>query len=176
MRVTLIAAMAANRVIGDDNGGLPWHLPAGPRRLQAAHHGPSAAHGAQDLGLDRRRPLPGRTTVVVTRDPALTADGAHVARSLDEGFRLATDGGAAELFVCGGEAIYRQTMGRADRLCLTLLDRAFRGDTHFPEVDPATWRLVAEERHPPAGYPPTAFSFVECERALPKDGEGGAQP
>ncbi len=175
MRVSLIAALAANRVIGDQ-GSLPWHLPPDLAHFKQLTMGHWLLMGRRTWDSIERRPLRGRTTVVVTRDPALTAEGAHVVRSIDEGFRLAEDGGAEELFVCGGEEIYRQTMGRADRLCLTLLDRYFRGDTHFPEVDPAAWRLVSEDRHPPAGYPPTAFSFVECERALPHEPAGGAEP
>jgi dihydrofolate reductase len=165
--VSLIAALAANRVIGDD-GKVPWHLPPDLAHFKQLTMGHWLLMGRRTWDSIGRRPLPGRTTVVVTRDPGFIAPGAYVVGSLEEGFSLAEDAGAEELFVAGGEEIYRQTLDRADRLCLTLLDRYFPGDARFPEVDAAEWRTVSEERHPPAGEPPTAYSFVVCEPVRPR--------
>ena len=166
MRVSLIAALAGNGVIGD-GGKVPWHLPPDLAHFKRTTMGHWLLMGRKTWDAIGGKPLPGRTNVVVTRDPGLAADGAHVVRSIDEGFRLAEEGGAEELYVAGGEEIYRQTLDRAHRLVLTLLDRAFPGDARFPEVDPAAWRTVSEERNPPAGEPPTAFSIAILERARP---------
>jgi dihydrofolate reductase len=167
MRVSLIAALAGNGVIGSD-GKVPWHLPPDLAHFKRTTMGHWVLMGRKTWDAIGGKPLPGRTNVVVTRDPGLAADGAHVARSIEEGLRLAAAGGAQELFVAGGEEIYRQTIDRADRLVLTLLDRAFQGDARFPAVDPARWRTVSEERHPPAGEPPTAFSIAVLERIRPE--------
>lgn len=174
MRVTQIAAVAANQVIGD-RGRLPWHLPPDLAHFKRSTMGHWLLMGRRTWDAIDRRPLPGRTTVVVTRDPGLEARGAHVVRSIDEGLRLAEEGGADELFVVGGEEIYRQTLGRADRLVLTLLEREFQGDARFPAIDPAEWRTVLDEPHPPAGEPPTAFRYVVYERAVPSAQEAAAR-
>jgi dihydrofolate reductase len=172
MKVSLIAALAANRVIGD-RGNVPWHLPPDLAHFKRTTMGHWLLMGRKTWDAIGSKPLPGRTNVVVTRDPGLAADGAHVVRSIDEGLRLAAAGGAGELFVAGGEEVYRQTLGRADRLVLTFLDRPFPGDARFPDFDPAEWRTVSEERHPPAGEPPTGFTFAVLERVRPAGASGG---
>ena len=164
MEVSLIAAMAANRVIGR-GGGLPWHLPPDLKRFKKLTLGHWMLMGRRTWDSIGRKPLPGRPTIVVTRDPAYTAEKAHVARSVEEGLALAEAAGETELFVAGGAAIYAATLDRADRIHLTLLERELEGDTFFPELDPARWRLVWEEAHPPAGTPPAPFRFQIWEPA-----------
>ncbi|HEX5760745.1 MAG TPA: dihydrofolate reductase [Thermoanaerobaculia bacterium] len=164
MEVTLIAAVAANRVIGR-GGGVPWHLPPDLRRFKRRTMGHWMLMGRRTWESIGRKPLPGRPTIVVTRDPRYTAEPAQVAGTVEEGLGIAEAAGEAELFVAGGAAIYRATLDRADRLDLTRLEREFDGDTYFPELDWARWRLVWEEAHAPAGTPPAAFRFELWERA-----------
>jgi dihydrofolate reductase len=171
MKISLIAAMAANRVIGRD-GGLPWHLPPDLRRFKRLTMGHVMILGRktwESIG----RALPGRTLVVVTRQEDLAVpEGVAVVPSVEEALRLArereTDG---VVFVAGGAEVYRQTLPLADRLELTRIEQDFAGDTFFPEFAEADWRLVTEERHEPgtADNPaPFAFSFQTWERVRPE--------
>jgi len=143
--LSVIAAMAANRVIGAGNG-LPWRLPADLRHFKRLTLGHCLIMGRktwESIG----RPLPGRTTVVITRRPGYAATGAVVVHSLPAAFAAAREAGTGEAFVAGGAEIYRQTLRLAGRLYLTLIHREFAGDATFPALDPGEWRLVGEERH-----------------------------
>jgi dihydrofolate reductase len=145
--VALIAAVAANGVIGRDNR-LPWRLPADLRRFKELTMGHALVMGRrtyESIG----RPLPGRVTVVLTRDPAFMAPpGALAARSLEEALAAAAAAtpGAGEVFVAGGAEVYAQALPRADRLYLTRVEAEVEGDARFPDLDPARWRLAAAER------------------------------
>jgi dihydrofolate reductase len=142
--VTIVAAVARNGVIGAD-GGLPWQLPGDLRRFKELTLGHVLVMGRrtyESIG----RPLPGRTTVVVTRDPGWDAGHAEVlvARSVPE----ALDAAAAidgEVFVVGGAQVYAAALPLADRLELTWVDGEPAGDTHFPEVDWGRWQEVRRE-------------------------------
>lgn len=166
VRVTLIAAMAENRVIGRE-GRIPWHLSDDLRRFKRLTTGHTIIMGRKtwdSLG----RALPGRENVVVTRQRGLQAPGATVVGSLDEALRHAQARGDAEAFVIGGGEIYREALPRADRLELTLVHAAFEGDARFPEIDPAEWIEAAREEHAaPAkdGEPPLRYAFVTLDRA-----------
>ncbi|KAB2960127.1 MAG: dihydrofolate reductase [Thermoanaerobaculia bacterium] len=168
MRVSLIAAVADNGVIGRE-GGLPWHLPADLgrfKRLTTGHHLIVGRATWESVG----RPLPGRTFVVVTSRPDYAAPGATVVRSLAEAIRLARAAGDDEPFVAGGAGIYREALerGLVDRLYLTRIHRAYAGDTRFPAWDESAWRVVEEERHvAEAQGDRPAFDFVVLERRRP---------
>ncbi|HLU53700.1 MAG TPA: dihydrofolate reductase [Acidimicrobiia bacterium] len=152
MPVTIVAAVARNGVIGRDND-LPWRIPEDLRRFKQLTMGGVLVMGRrtyESIG----RPLPGRRTIVVSRDPGLRIDGVEVAASLEEALALAGDGG---VYVVGGGEVYRQAMDLADVLEITEVDAEPEGDTYFPEIDPAVWRQVA--RRPGAG-----FTFVRYER------------
>ncbi|MDF8265321.1 dihydrofolate reductase [Luteipulveratus flavus] len=139
-RLTLVAAMGRNRVIGRD-GDMPWHLSEDLKRFKALTIGGTMIMGRgtwDSIG----RALPGRTTIVITRDLAWSAPGAVVAHSLPEALTAAPD---TELFIAGGGEIYAQTIALADRLELTLVEQSPEGDTYFPEVDPQDWRETARE-------------------------------
>ena len=115
------------------------------------------------------RPLPGRRTIVVTRDPAWTADGAETAGSLDEAIAMALNGAAlngaaGEVVIAGGGEIYAEALARADAMRLTWVEAEPQGDTWFPEFDPAEWHETAHEPHPAADGCP-AYCFVDYERA-----------
>lgn len=143
-RLTLIAARGRNGVIGD-GAAMPWHLPADLRFFKETTTGGVLVMGRgtwDSIG----RALPGRRTIVVTRQRDWSAPGAEVAHSLPEALLMAGDG---EVFVAGGGEIYAQTIAAADRLLLTEVDLAPAGSTRFPEVDTALWRET--ERVPGEG-------------------------
>ena len=161
--IFLIAAVAANGVIGADNA-MPWHLPADLRRFRELTWGHPVVMGRKtwDSLPARFRPLPGRTNIVVSRDPVFAPAGATVARSLEEAL---TQGAAAggPVFVIGGAAIYAQALPRATRIYLTRLQLQVAGDACFPAIDSGLWRETAREEHPAAaGFP--AYAFVTLER------------
>jgi dihydrofolate reductase len=139
--VVLVAAVARNGVIGVD-GGMPWHIPADLKRFKRLTMGHPMVMGRKTFESIGR--LPGRRSIVITRDRSWHADGAEVADSLDAAIALAT--GTDELvMVVGGGQIYAQAMDRADRLEITHVDREAPGDTVFPAIDPQRWQVTARE-------------------------------
>lgn len=159
-RLSLIAAMARNRVIGLHNR-LPWRLPADMKRFRELTTGHTIVMGRKTFD-SLARPLPNRTNIVVTRDRAFRPDGATVAHSVEDA--IARAGADREIFVIGGEQIYRQTLPVADRLYLTLVDSDFDGDAWFPEYDAKEWKEIASERHRPDDKNLHGMRFVTLER------------
>jgi dihydrofolate reductase len=160
-RISAIAAMAANRVIGQDNT-LPWRLPQDLARFKRLTMGHTLIMGRKTYD-SIGRPLPGRTTVVLTRQPDWAAPaGVRVARSVDEALAHAKDD--SEVFIAGGADLYAQTQGLWRRLYLTRIERDFPGDALFPSVDLSGWRQVEQEHHPEGDLP---FSFLTYERPGP---------
>jgi dihydrofolate reductase len=160
-RISIIAAVAENGVIGRDNR-MPWHLSDDLKRFKAltmGHHIVMGRRTWESLG----RPLPGRTSVVVTRDPTFAAPGCLVAHSLDEAIGLCGDD--AEVFVIGGGEVYRQALPIADRIYLTEIKADFEGETMFPPMDRGDWVESAREPHPAAGPQAVAFDFVILDRS-----------
>jgi dihydrofolate reductase len=168
-RVSLIAAMGSNRAIGIDNG-LPWRLPADLRRFKALTMGHVLVMGRKTFE-SVGRPLPGRTTIVVTRRPDYAPPGVEVAHSVDEALARATRDHPEEIFIAGGEEIFRQTLDRADRLHLTWIEKEFPGDTFFPELDEPSWRLAEREDHEATPETPFAYSFRVYDRIQGETGE-----
>lgn len=158
MRLSAIAALASNGVIGQGNA-LPWRLPEDLRRFKQLTLGHTLLMGRRTFD-SIGRPLPGRTTVVLTRQPGWSHPGVLVAHDLDEALRLAP---TPEVFVAGGAEVYRLALPHTQRLLLTRLHRDYPGDTFFPEVDLSQWRLVEQEHHPASAEAP-AFSFLTYER------------
>jgi dihydrofolate reductase len=149
--VTIVAAVARNGVIGVD-GGLPWHLPDDLRRFKALTMGHVLVMGRktyESIG----RPLPGRTTVVVTRNAAWDpgSEEVVVARGLDEAIRAAQRIDD-EVFVVGGAQVYADALTLVDRLELTLVDDEPRGDTTFPAVEWADWDELGREEGDGVAY------------------------
>jgi dihydrofolate reductase len=161
MPLSIIAALAANRVIGE-KGRLPWRLPddlARFRRLTMGHV-VVMGHGTQ---RSLPRPLPGRRNVVLTRDPLLQIPGFQIARSPEEARHMAE---GDEAFVIGGAEIYSLFMPVAEKMYLTLIDAEVPGDAFFPEVREEDWRIVSELPGSPApGSLP--HRFIDYERVSP---------
>jgi thymidylate synthase len=139
MTVTLIAAVARNRVVGMGND-LVWRHTDDMRRFRTLTLGRTLVMGRKTYD-SIGRPLPGRTTIVVTRDRAWTADGVTVAHSIEEALAAA----GADVVIAGGGEIYAATIDRADVLRLTEVDADLDGDVSFPAVDPAAWQVSARE-------------------------------
>ncbi len=165
MRVSLIAAVARNGVIGRD-GGIPWRLPADLGYFKRTTMGHTLVMGRRTF--ESSGALPGRRTIVLTRqrawrppgDPA----GVETAASLDEALERAAELGEDEVFICGGEEIYRRALPAADRLHITRVEAEPEGDTRFPELDLSTWRRVSREEHEADERNPYAYAFEVYER------------
>lgn len=159
MHVTLIAAVAQNGTIGIE-GGLPWHLSADLKRFKALTMGHTMIMGRRTFESIGRA-LPGRRTIVVTRDPEWHAEGAAVAHSVDDALVLAgrLGGAGRSVMIVGGGEIYRQTMHLADRLEITHVDAHVAGDTRFPEIDANCWQVTDREKAD--GY--TFVSYIRRE-------------
>jgi dihydrofolate reductase len=159
-RVTLILARAANGVIGA-KGGLPWHLPedlAFFKRTTMGHPIVMGRKTWESIG----RPLPGRRSVVVSRDRSFPATGADVVHSLDEAIALCA--GTDEIFVIGGAQLYADALPRANRLLLTEIHADFEGDTFLPAPSTEAWAETSREVHPATATRPFQFDFVDYRR------------
>lgn len=146
-RLTLIAAYADNRVIGD-HGRIPWRISEDFAHFKATTMGGTLVMGRatyDSIG----RPLPGRTTIAVTRNPDWSADGVLVAHSLDDALALAAEQ-PGETFVAGGTQIYRQAMPLATHQVITEVHQSPDGDAHYPEFDLGEW--VETRREPRDGF------------------------
>ena len=160
MKISVIAAMSENRVIGRD-GALPWHLPTDLARFKSITTGHTVIMGRKTFE-SVGQPLPNRRTIVITRNNDYQCAGVFIAHSLDEALdHVARED---EIFILGGEAVYRIALPRADRLYLTIIHATIEGDTHFPPFDPDQWKLVEDERHEPDDRHAYAFSFRRYER------------
>ncbi len=161
-RLSIIAAVARNRVIGQGNR-LPWHLPEDLqhfRRLTMGHAILMGRRTYESIG----RPLPGRTTVILSRDPHYRVEGCLTATSLEQALGLCT--GDPEVFCVGGAELYAQALPLAGRVYLTEIQREYAGDAFFPELSPQAWEETHREVHTrPDGL---EYHFVTYRR---KDGE-----
>lgn len=159
-RVTLIAAVARNGVIGAD-GDMPWRIPedfAFFKRTTMGHPLVMGRATFDSIG----RPLPGRRSIVITRSREWSHEGVEVVHSLDDALSLAAAGaGGDEVFVAGGGQVYRQAMPRADRLLITEVDLAPEGQVTFPDIDLDSWTEVSRA---PGNGGETPFAFVEYAR------------
>jgi len=159
--ISIIVAMAKNRVIGA-KGAIPWHLPEELKRfkhLTLGHHIIMGRKTWESIG----RPLPGRTSVIVTRQRGYRVPGAKVVHSLDEA--IAACGADDEIFVIGGAELYAQAFSRAGRLYLTTVNAETPGDTLMPDYAAGDWREVSAESYPADDRHRYAFRCAVYERA-----------
>ena len=141
--IVLVAAMGSNRVIGD-KGSIPWHLPSDLKRFKALTLGHTIIMGRKTF-LSIGKSLPGRTNIVVTRDPEslVSYHGISTAASLADVLTPWIASSTAAI-VIGGAEIYRQVIPFADLLYLTLIDHEYAGDAFFPEIDEARWEIATK--------------------------------
>jgi len=143
MIIALIAAMDSNRIIGHA-GALPWHLPADLQWFKGHTMGHTLLMGRRTFEAIGH-PLPGRRTIVVSRNPNYQAPGCSVATAIPAAIAAASP--AEQLFICGGGEIYRQTLHLAERIYLTELEVDVSGDTFFPEFCENDFEIIAQEQH-----------------------------
>ena len=167
MAIVLLAAVAQNGVIGRDNA-LPWRLSSDLKRFKALTMGKPVVMGRKTY-LSIGKPLPGRTNIVITRDPNFRADGVVAANSVEAAIEAARDDarrrGTNEIMVIGGTEIFEQTMPLADRLEITHVHASPAGDTFFPPIDPALWREAARSEQSAGSRDDAAFSYVTYQRS-----------
>lgn len=160
-RISFVVAMAQNRVIGRDNQ-LPWHLPADLAHFKRLTLGKPVVMGRRvydSIG----RPLPGRHNIVLSRNPDLRIEGCTVVHSPEAA--IAAAGAVEEIAVIGGEQIYRLFLPLVDIVHLTEVEADVPGDTFFPELPAAEWKVVAEERRAADEKNPYPLRFVSYARS-----------
>ena len=162
MIISMIAAMSENRVIGA-NGKLPWDIPADLTRFRAITMGHAVLMGRktyESIG----HPLPGRRNIVLTRTVS-SIEGCQVARSLPEAIAAAQDD--EEIFICGGEEIFREALPMCQRIYLTIVHGNYQGDAYFPQL-PDSFVALHREELPGTTTPPTTFQvFEKVDRIRP---------
>ncbi len=160
-KLSLIVAMARNRTIGVNNT-LPWRCPEDLKHFKAltmGHHMIMGRKTFDSIG----KPLPGRTTVVVTRNNDLKIDGCIIAHSLKEA--IAVCAGDDEIFIVGGAELYRQAISLVDTLYITEIQQDIDGDAHFPLFDRSQWTEVAREVRSQETPQALAYHFVTYRRS-----------
>jgi dihydrofolate reductase len=158
--ISFVVAYDRNRAIGKDNK-IPWRLPDDMKHVRALTIGKPLIMGRrtwESIG----RPLPQRTSIVLTRDPGFKCDGCLIARTADEAMKLAGD--APEIIIFGGSRVFEDFLPRADRIYLTEVDADVGGDTFFPALDPGDWEVVEAVEHPADERHPYDFSFLTLDR------------
>ena len=161
MRVTLVAALGRNRVVGKGNR-MPWHISEDLKRFKALTMGHPVVMGRKTFESIGKA-LPGRNNIVVSRSPDFDAPGCRVVHSLEEALAAAV--GAAEVFVIGGAEIYALALPRANRLNFTEVDVCIDGDAYFPDFERSLWREVSREPHATEGPQRLRYAFVTYERS-----------
>jgi dihydrofolate reductase len=164
MRVSIIAALTTNNVIGRNNQ-LPWRLSTDLKRfktLTMGHHLIMGRRTYDSVG----KPLPGRTNVVITRRDDFAPANVVVVSSLEDALHRADSAGEAEAFVAGGGEIFAQAIHRADRMYLTRIHVDLEGDVVFPDFDDVSeWKLIDAEHFEADEKNDYPFSFLTYERA-----------
>ena len=161
MKISIIAALASNNVIGKDNG-LPWRLPADLQYFKRMTLDKPIIMGRknyQSIG----RPLPQRHNIIITRDPGFSAEGCTVVHSFDDA--LAAAGDASEVMIIGGAEIYKIALLRASAMYLTFIEAEVAGDTYFPEWQVDAWCEVGRENYSADARNSYSYSFVRYVRS-----------
>ncbi len=160
MKLSLIAAVSRNNVIGKDNK-MPWNLPADLQFFKTTTLGKPIIMGRktwESLG----RILPGRRHIVVTRNKDYTAEGVEIVHSTDAALKQASN--VDEAVIIGGAHLYEEMLPLTDRLYLTEIDAEFEGDTFFPEWNKEKWDVVSSDVHLADEKNPFPYRFVVYDR------------
>jgi len=158
--LSILVAMATNRTIGINNT-LPWRCPEDLKHFKAltmGHHMIMGRKTFDSIG----KPLPGRTTVVVSRNRNLKVEGCLVAHSLPEAIAACT--GDGEIFIVGGAELYAQALPLVDTLYITEIKQDVEGDAHFPEFNRAQWQEISHETRSQETPQPLEYRFVTYRR------------
>lgn len=169
MRISLIAALTRNLVIGTDQG-MPWHLPHDLKRFRKLTLGKPIIVGRTTFAA-LGRPLPGRPNIVLTRGTSLPGEGCHVAHTVHGALALAetlAQPDDPEVVVIGGSQVYQAYLPLVSRLYLSLVEGEFTGTAYFPAELPGTWTLRQHERCPVGEGIPIPYSFFVLDRAEPR--------
>ncbi len=161
MKISIIVAMASNRAIGLHNK-MPWHLSADLKRFKQITMGFPILMGRktfESIG----RPLPGRTNIIISRNPDYRQDGCLVVNDLETALKTA-DRYADEIFIIGGSALYDAVLPIADTIYLTQINRDFPGDTFFSDIKLDQWLEVSRESIDEDKSVPFSYSFLRLER------------
>jgi dihydrofolate reductase len=165
--IILVVAVAENGVIGRDNA-LPWRIRSDLKFFRKTTMNKPVVMGRKTY-LSIRKPLPGRTNIVVTRQPDFTAPGILAAPGIDQALEAARGDAlrrsADAIAVIGGTEIFAQTLPMAHRIILTLVHAKPPGDTYFPTIDPAVWREAERLPQPRGPEDEYGFTIVIYERA-----------
>jgi dihydrofolate reductase len=159
MIVTIVVAISENHVIGKDNK-LLWYLPNDLKHFKNITTGHTVIMGRktyESVG----KPLPKRRNVIITRQ-AISIEGCEVVNSIEAALNFCA--GEEEVFIVGGAEIYRQALQLTDRIYLTVVHKEFEGDSFFPEISNAEWKVVFREDHDPDEKNLLPYSFVTYER------------
>lgn len=163
-RLSLIAAVSENHVIGKE-GGLPWHLPLDLRWFRDKTMGHHLIIGRKTFESFGSKPLKGREIIVVSHGPGPEQEGVRWARSLDQALGMTSDDD--EPIIGGGESLFREALGRADRMYLTHVRASVIGDTFFPAFVDEEWKAVYREPHEADQRHAFPFTFVIYDRVAP---------
>jgi dihydrofolate reductase len=181
MIISIISAIAKNKIIGSKNG-LPWHLPADFKYFKEKTLGKTIILGLNTFKSIGEKPLPNRKHIILCDKPDYKVpENCFLARSIEEALEIAkkiendpqaSSGQKSEIFVCGGAFVYKQFLPLANRLYLTYIHQDFEGDTYFPDFDLSEWKEVKREDHQPDDPQASSgqvknkwpYSFVVLER------------
>jgi dihydrofolate reductase len=161
--IALIVAVAENGVIGRD-GKLPWRIPEDMKWFRERTAGRPLIMGRKTWESFPKRPLPGRTNIVITRDASYTAEGAVVVTSLKAALDAAYGEDPEEIMVIGGAEIYRAALPLARRIYLTSVHGEIEGDTHFPPIDRAAWAETIVGVYPSSAERAIGYSFIILDK------------
>jgi dihydrofolate reductase len=161
--IALIVAVAENGVIGRD-GKLPWRIPEDMKWFRERTAGRPMIMGRKTWESFPKRPLPGRTNIVITRDASYKAEGAAVVTSLEAALDVARGEAPKEIIVIGGAEIYRAALPLAGRIYLTSVHGESAGDTHFPALNRDEWVETIWGVYPSSGERPVGYSFIVLDR------------
>lgn len=164
MILSIIAALDEKCGIGFEDQ-IPWHLPGDLgrfKKLTMGHHLILGRKTYQSIG----KPLPGRTMIVLSRNPEFKLDGGLVAGSLEDGLRIAQDAGESESFVIGGAEIYQLALPLADRMYLSYVHTTSEADTYFPAYEPENWLKICEQEFLPDQDNPFGYTFTYLIRKI----------
>ena len=160
---TIIAAKSTNNVIGKDND-LVWHMPADLKFFKNKTKGKLVIMGRKTFASIGNKPLPGRPTIIITRNPDFKADGCWVVDNIEKAFAIALAEGQDEVYILGGAQIYEETILQADKMFITEIKSTFEGDAFFPEIDMNYWVEVSREEFEPDEKNKHPYAFVEYRR------------